>query len=539
MLSDFFLTGPIPGNHLNGTYDPRLVVLSYLVAVFASYIALDIVGRLREPDNTKASRLLWLVGGSVAMGSGIWSMHFIGMLSFTIPQMSVYYEPFWTTISLLVAILASMFALFLLRKKIINITYLGLGAIVLGLGIAAMHYTGMQAMKIDMNIQYLPRLFLISILIAIGASEAAVWLALKSNQVAPRVRIRLKVVSAIIMGIAICGMHYTGMAAAIFTPKKNMMHSAIAFDPTILAIFIAGVTFVVLAIAFFASTYKEALNQQQIETARQLGMAEVSASILHNVGNVLNSVKVSANLIMEKNMTTKLKEIDNLNALLAEHKQDLGSFIIEDKRGKEIPNFLKLLANYWKEEQGFIANEMQIIHKNLQYIQEIISMQQDLIKTSNFEQIVSINSVLEEALLISDIDFTRHGILVEKQFTKLNSFLIDKVKLLQILVNLIKNAKDALKESSIENKLLVLKTGFINDEKIFIQVSDNGVGISPENMRKIFTHGFTTKEKGHGFGLHSSILAAREMNGDIKVASNGFGKGATFSFELPYKLPKL
>ena len=222
-----------------------------MVAVFASYIALDLTGRLRDRNNTQMSSLLWLIGGAVAMGAGIWSMHFIGMLSFKIPGIVLQYDLLWTSLSLVVAILASGFALFLLKASLINIIHLVTGGIILGLAIASMHYTGMAAMLITLNIRYLPGLFLLSILVAVVASEAAIWMALKSNTVILRLRSRIKFASAIIMGLAICGMHYTGMAASIFTACATpVFNDGQGLDPTILSMAIAAITFVILVSLF-------------------------------------------------------------------------------------------------------------------------------------------------------------------------------------------------------------------------------------------------------------------------------------------------
>jgi len=263
----------------------------------------------------------------------------------------------------------------------------------LGFAIASMHYTGMEAMLITLNIRYLPNLFFLSILIAITASEAALWLALKSNQVMLRVRNRIKFVSAIIMGVAICGMHYTGMAASIFTPLcvPSLVTGANTLDPTLLSMGIAGVTFIILSVAFFASSYKEALNQQQFEMARQLGMAEISASVLHNVGNVLNSVNVSANLVTEKTTSSKLVGLEKLSTLFTEHKHDLATFLTTDSNGVKATEFLNKLAEYWRKEQDSISEEMAMLNKNIELIKEIITTQQDLSKVTDLEQIISIN----------------------------------------------------------------------------------------------------------------------------------------------------
>ncbi len=538
MIADFFQTLAFPSDQLKGSYDLGLVTLSFLTAISASYIALDLTGRIRDVSNTPVVTFLWLIGGAIAMGSGIWAMHFIGMLSFTIPGLTLHYNLYWTILSLVVAISASAFALYLLQLNVLRVEHYVAGGLVLGLAIASMHYTGMEAMLITLHIRYLPSLFFLSILIAIVASVAALWLALKSNQVVMRMRTRIKMISAVIMGIAICGMHYTGMAASVFTPlcTPSTISGVEALDPNYLGIGVAAVTFVILAIAFFSSTYKESLNQQQFEKARQLVMAEISASVLHNVGNVLNSVNVSANLVTEKITNSKLSGLEKLCELFNENKQNLTAFL-QDPRGIKAMDFLFMLGKYWHDEQIVVSDELIRLNKNLDLIKVIISTQQELSKISGFEQIVSINELLEEALLISGLDLKKE-IIVEKKFEKINSVKTDKVKLLQVFVNLLRNAKDAVMDSSNEKMIITIKTYSINKNRIGIEVIDNGIGILPKNKSKVFSYGFTTKKNGHGFGLHTSALAINAVGGVIRINSDGLEQGATVTIELPCTNPK-
>lgn len=257
-LSNWFQTGPIPSDVINGSYDLLLVGLSYVVAVLASFVALNLVGRLRAEQNTQA-KIYWLAGGAFTMGAGIWSMHFIGMLAFIMP-MPMEYELGWTGASLIMAIIASALALFILQKQNYTVFQLAMGGIIIGLAISTMHYMGMEGMKIHTSIHYLPGLFFLSILIGISAAEAALYLALQSNQGSNRRQFNLKIISALLMGVAICGMHYTGMAAAVFTPNPDhvMGTSTQAIQPNYLAFFIAGITALIISLALTASTsYKK------------------------------------------------------------------------------------------------------------------------------------------------------------------------------------------------------------------------------------------------------------------------------------------
>lgn len=257
IYSSFFQVGTIPSDVMKGHYDLSLVVLSYLIAVLASYVALDLAGRLQR-EKKKNTKLFLFFGGAIAMGAGIWSMHFIGMLAFILP-MSMTYEYFWTGLSLLVAMLASGFALFLITKLDRSVIYLGLGGVLLGLGIATMHYMGMNGMTDHVNIHYKFGIFSLSILIAIVASEAALWLMLKSNQGTFKQKIYLKTISSLVMGVAICGMHYTGMAAAVFTPLTHSMVMMETIDSAILARYIAIITGLIIGISLLVSTYRQKL----------------------------------------------------------------------------------------------------------------------------------------------------------------------------------------------------------------------------------------------------------------------------------------
>ncbi|WP_133135291.1 MHYT domain-containing protein [Legionella rowbothamii] len=535
MYTEFFQPNALPLDQLKGVYDSRLVILSYLVAVMASYVALDLTGRLRDHNNTKKDTWLWLIGGAIAMGSGIWSMHFIGMLSFSIPGITLEYNLYWTILSLCVAVFASGFALFLLKKSIINIIHLIAGGFILGLSIASMHYTGMTALLISLNISYLPSLFLLSILVAIIASEAAIWFALKSNTVVAALRNRIKTLSAMIMGFAIFGMHYTGMAASVFSPLCTPSISTdeiSGISPAALSIIIAAATFIIMGVAFLASNYKEAKNQQQFEKARELGMAEMSASVLHNVGNVINSINISIETLLANRNSSPLKALEKLATLFNTHKDDLPQFLSQDTRGAHIPAYINELALCWEKEHTHDVAELEEMTKNITLIKSIINTQQTAVKKEPFEQIISLNELIDESLLLSGT-YLNKEIRVIKEYGDIKPIVIDQTKLFQILNNIISNGKDALAESANTPKILTIKTELITKDKIKIQISDNGVGISNSNLSQIFIFGFTTKKSGHGFGLHASAVAVNELGGEIQVSSEGEEQGSTFTIYLP------
>jgi diguanylate cyclase (GGDEF)-like protein len=237
-----------------GRYDLSLVFLSYVIASIASYVALDMSAHLRNPTS-RIFRIVWLALGSFVMGLGIWSMHFVGMLAFIMP-MPMAYSMVWTGSSMLIAVIASLVAFLLFMIKKPQLKHYLMSGIALGAAIAAMHYTGMAGME-DVKIHYEKGLFLLSILIAMFASMAALWLSVQSDRGTFFTRFRLKLGSGLIMGFAIVGMHYTGMAAAVFTPTHDMMSTfPIDISPTTLAISVTTGSLAIMMIALIASTYK-------------------------------------------------------------------------------------------------------------------------------------------------------------------------------------------------------------------------------------------------------------------------------------------
>lgn len=249
---NFFLTGPIPSNAMFGTYNLSLVLLSYVIASIASYVALDMSAHLRKPT-TRMFRFIWLSFGAFVMGVGIWSMHFVGMLAFQM-DMPMDYNFYWTGASMVIAIIASLIAFLLFSIKKPQLKHYLMSGIALGAAICSMHYTGMAGME-DVAIHYEPGLFSLSVLIAIVASMVALWLSVQSDRGSFGVRSRLKLGSALIMGLAIAGMHYTGMAAAVFTPAKTA-DDGIHLDFPLLVASVLVVSLSIMTIALISSTYK-------------------------------------------------------------------------------------------------------------------------------------------------------------------------------------------------------------------------------------------------------------------------------------------
>lgn len=273
-------------------------------------------------------------------------------------------------------------------------------------------------------------------------------------------------------------------------------------------------------------------HQQLLETSRQAGMAEVATSVLHNVGNVLNSVNVAATLVADTLRTSKAANLAKVAALLEAHAADLGAFLSTDPKGRQLPGYLRQLAAHLTQEQQRLVAEMDGLRKHIDHIKDIVVMQQSYAKMGGVAETVDVVDLVEDSLAMNASALSRHDVRVVKEFAAVPPITVEKHKVLQILVNLIRNAKYACDESGRADKQMTVRVAR-EDGHVHIVVSDNGVGIAPENLRRIFNHGFTTRKNGHGFGLHSSALAAKEMGGRLSVHSDGPGRGATFTLELP------
>ncbi len=273
------------------------------------------------------------------------------------------------------------------------------------------------------------------------------------------------------------------------------------------------------------------LNAKLVGMARQAGMAEVATGVLHNVGNVLNSVNVSANQAEAKIRRSRIEGLFKIVALLKEHQQDLTAFFGREK-GKAVLPYLSGLADYLKNEREELSAELESLVKNIDHIKEIVSMQQSYAGLAGVVEQVPPAEIVEDALRLNADALQRHAIEVTRSFEEVPFLNVDKHKVLQILVNLIRNARYAIVESGQVEKKILLRI-FGSNGVVNILVKDNGIGILSENLTRIFAHGFTTRPDGHGFGLHASALAAQEMGGQLSVESDGPGKGATFRLTLP------
>ncbi len=280
----------------------------------------------------------------------------------------------------------------------------------------------------------------------------------------------------------------------------------------------------------------EKSQKELLKTAHLTGMAEVAMGMIHNVSNILNSLNVSASIMAGKIQESELNSLEECQKLLEKNKNNIVAFLTKDPKGSILPQYISELIETLKTDFEMILNEINGFRKNVQVINDIIMTHQSLTSIPEFEKSIDVKSILEDALKISGDDFSFHHITIKRDYAELKPIVVNKIKLLQIMINLIINAKHALVDSTNENKILTLKITAPLNGMFTIEVEDNGIGISGEDLKKLFKSGFTTKNNGHGFGLHSSSIAAQEMRGKIEIFSEGVNKGTAVTVLLPYQV---
>jgi len=300
-----------------------------------------------------------------------------------------------------------------------------------------------------------------------------------------------------------------------------------------------GVLILFWDMTVFRETEEQLRNAQRelIETSRLAGIAEVATGVLHNLGNVLNSVNISATIAAERLRNSRAPGVGKVARLLLDQGDRLVEFFATDPRGRQLPGYLEKLDAQLQSERSESVRELAALQDNIDHIKQIVAAQQSFAHVSGIVEVVPPAEIVEYALRISEASLTRHNIAVVREFSSAPAVKVERHKVLQILVNLIRNAKEAMNESGRADKRLVLGVRTSPEGRVQIYATDNGVGIPPDNLTQIFAFGFTTKVTGHGFGLHSSALAAKEMGGSLQASSDGTGAGATFVLELPAERP--
>lgn len=277
----------------------------------------------------------------------------------------------------------------------------------------------------------------------------------------------------------------------------------------------------------------DVLHGQLMLASRQAGMAEVATGVLHNVGNVLTSVNLIIHDVQDRLKATRLTHLRRVVEVLQREQLRLAEFLTTDAAGKKLPEFLAKLDEHLAAENQQILHDVQGLVRHFEHIREIIVTQQGSAKLFGVLETMSPTQLFEDALRLNAESFERHGITLDRLFEATPPVKADRHKVLQILVNLLKNAKDALQVVKPGQRHIRVRVSRAGEHSISLAVEDNGPGVAAENLTKIFQHGFTTKANGHGYGLHASVLAAREMGGDLSATSAGPGHGAAFILTLP------
>lgn len=537
--SSFFLLTPLPDDAIEGTYNLWLVILSYILAVFASYVALDMAGNLREETESNSNKQLWLFGGTIALAAGIWSMQFIGMLAYIMP-ISMTYDYFYTGLSIFSAIVASFFALFLLKNKNFSGWDLTYGGIMLGFAISSMHYTGMEAMGSHVNISYTPGLFSLSVIIAILASQITLWLAFQNSKAHSKNLILSKTISALVIGIAIWGMFYAGLAAAVFTPLPDhyaLFSSDITPEnPIGSAITIAIVTLSIMLSILLTSSFKRSMsNTLKINNDELVKAQEKFRSL-------------NANLEMRiQEESVKLKEA--LNA--AESANKLKSAFLANI-SHELRTPLNAIIGYselLKEDttKAGLEEYRDHLEKILSSAMNLLNLISDVLDLSKIE--AGKTNIFLEEIKVETFITEMEGIISpmmkknNNQFTliispELDSMYTDVTKARQALLNLLSNASKFTKNGKVTFQI----TPLIQHNQTWVQfsITDTGIGLTPEKIAKLFQaftqgDGSTTREfGGTGLGLYLSKHFCEMLGGKITVESQK-GCGSHFTIILPLK----
>jgi NO-binding membrane sensor protein with MHYT domain/CheY-like chemotaxis protein len=504
---------------LAGHYETPLVVVSILVAIVASYAALSLAGRVSESRGRAV--LAWVVGGSIAMGSGIWAMHFVGMLAFRLPIPIAFDLPL-TLASLLLPIAASCLALWQVSRAELGPVRLAVSALAMGIGINAMHYTGMAAMRMEPGIVYDPWLFALSFVIAIAASGLALWIAFRLRRNVPHVWLP-RVGAAVVMGAAIVGMHYTGMAAASFPLDSVCMAARGGVNHDGLATLVVIATFGVLGFALLASLFDARLEAN----ARVLQISEATAAEREDL------------LTRER---AARDEAERLSALKDEFLATLSHELRTPLNA--VLGWASMLQRGAKDEET-LKRGLQTIERNAraqgQLIDDLLDMSRIISGTLRLDvQLLEPEKVIEAALATVHPAAAAKRIDLRVDVARgLGLVLGDPGRLQQVMWNLLSNAVKFTPAGGMVQVMLGR-----DDQDVVIRVADSGIGIEPDFLPYVFDRfrqqdaSITRKHGGLGLGLSIARQLVELHGGTIGVASAGNHAGTTFTLRLPLAEPQ-
>lgn len=284
----------------------------------------------------------------------------------------------------------------------------------------------------------------------------------------------------------------------------------------------------------------EKAQKQLLETAHKSGMAEIATGVLHNIGNILNTVYTSTEEIRRTLLSCKIENLQRVNAMLEEHLDDLDTYLTVDPKGKVLPGYYIKFGHMLHASFDKVNDEILLLTEKAGMMRDVIRTQQNYARSDYHSEEIDVESIIDDALRVQEASLAKWEVVIVKNYAKVPSCIGQRSKLLQVVTNIVKNAREAMRENELfgKPKELAIRTGADADGRVFICFADNGVGIKKEALKKIFSHGYTTKDDGHGFGLHASANAMTEMNGSITVTSDGEHTGAEFTLTLPVAASK-
>ncbi|MCF6807021.1 ATP-binding protein [Thiotrichales bacterium 19S9-12] len=280
---------------------------------------------------------------------------------------------------------------------------------------------------------------------------------------------------------------------------------------------------------------QERYQRKLAAAERQAGMRDVANSVLHNIGNVLNSVTTSVSVIDKTVNQSKIDGFSKVIELLNRHESDLGVFLTDDKKGRHILDYLNTFLDLLTANHQSLGDSLAQLNKHITHIKNIVKAQNAMSKLGGIAEQIEIEDVIYEAVSMNRELIQAEGIKIIYDYQSVDKAIMDHVKVVQILVNLIKNSIEALSESNVKRKKIIIGLEKKHKNHFIISVQDNGIGISPTDLNKLFKLNFTTKKNGHGLGLHASALAAQDLGGSLSAKSEGINKGMTMVLELPLK----
>ncbi len=502
-LSTFFALGVDRSVAVPGSYDVGLVILSYLVACLGSYALLQIATRIAELPES-GWRTAWLFVGAIAMGSGIWAMHFVGMLAYVLP-IPVSYDPKVTALSVVPAVLAAAIALQVVARPVVTTPRLLIGGTLMGAGIGAMHYTGMSAMELNALVRYDPVLFgasiVVAVVLAVLALQTRRWI---SKMRLPRFAQAQEIAGAMILGLAVAVMHYTAMASTFCLAVATQAKSLIDFDKPVFAAVTAVIASLVLMLAIVAvifdrrfaleATRHKKTSEQLYQAQKMEAVGQLTGGVAHDFNNIITIVMANADAIVED---------DQVPPHIA-------------KRAQRIADAGQKAAQLTRQLLAF--SRKQVLQPELSNLNDLISTTEQLLRRTLGEDVI-VQTIAAPGLWPTNVD---------------------RAQVETALINLCINARDAMPSGGrliIETKNVTLDSAYVErqededvqpGEYVMLSVSDTGRGIAPDVLGHVFEPFFTTKEVGKGTGLGLSMVYGfiKQSKGHIAIYSE-VGQGTT------------